>query len=41
MSRFRAFPYKGSVLRKIDGHVQEVFHEPISAKVLPASRDLL
>ena len=33
MSRFRAFPYRGSLLRKIDGHVQEVFHEPISAKV--------
>ena len=33
MSRFRAFPYRGSLLRKMDGHVQEVFHEPISAKV--------
>ncbi len=33
MSRFRTFPYRGSLLRKMDGHVQEVFHEPISAKV--------
>lgn len=33
MSRFRAFPYRGSLLRRTDGHVQEVFHEPISAKV--------
>ncbi|KAK9836175.1 hypothetical protein WJX81_006914 [Elliptochloris bilobata] len=41
MSRFRAFPYRGSLLRKIDGHVQEVFHEPISAKVLVERMELV
>ena len=35
MGRFREFPYRGSLLRKIDGQVQEVFHEPISAKARP------
>lgn len=33
MSNFRAFPYRGSLLRLQNGVVQEVFHEPISAKV--------
>ncbi len=35
MGRFREFPYRGSLLRKTDGQVQEVFHEPISAKARP------
>ncbi len=34
MSRFREFPYRGSLLRLQSGAVQEVFHEPISAKVI-------
>ena len=32
MSRFREFPYRGSLLRFQSGAVQEVFHEPMSAK---------
>ena len=34
MRKFREFPYRGSLLRFQSGAVQEVFHEPISAKVL-------
>ncbi len=37
MSRFREFPYRGSLLRLQSGAVQEVFHEPISAKVISTS----
>ena len=33
MSKFREFPYRGSLLRFQSGAVQEVFHEPMSAKV--------
>ncbi len=33
MGAFRAFPYRGSLLRFQSGAVQEVFHEPMSAKV--------
>ena len=36
MGAFRAFPYRGSLLRFQSGAVQEVFHEPMSAKVVGA-----
>ena len=35
MSKFREFPYRGSLLRFQSGAIQEVFHEPMSAKVPP------
>jgi hypothetical protein len=38
MGRFREFPYRGSLLRKMDGQVQEVFHEPVSAKARSRAR---
>jgi hypothetical protein len=41
MSRFREFPYRGSLLRRQSGEVQEVFHEPISAKVLVERMELV
>ncbi|BDA47389.1 Kynurenine 3-monooxygenase [Coccomyxa sp. Obi] len=41
MSRFREFPYRGSLLRLQNGAVQEVFHEPISAKVLVERMELV
>ncbi|CAL8472165.1 g11707 [Coccomyxa elongata] len=41
MSRFREFPYRGSLLRLQSGAVQEVFHEPISAKVLVERMELV
>ena len=40
MSRFRAFPYRGSLLRFQSGAVQEVFHQPMSAKVEPPASHL-
>ncbi|KAK9905507.1 hypothetical protein WJX75_001138 [Coccomyxa subellipsoidea] len=41
MSRFREFPYRGSLLRLQSGAVQEVFHEPITAKVLVERMELV
>ena len=40
MGRFRAFPYKGSIMWS-KGGFQEVFHEPLDAKVLVERMELV
>ncbi|KAK9794596.1 hypothetical protein WJX73_002898 [Symbiochloris irregularis] len=40
MQRFKAFPYKGSMIWR-KGHVTEVFHEPMSSKVLVERMELV
>ena len=40
MGRFREFPYKGSLIWR-NGHTEEVFHEPIDAKVVVERMELV